>query len=248
MNNLTKLKEILSKINDLKSFKHWNDDFINWRRETIETLIEIYWETHENIELFKFIKFDFSNSTWIPEDLLQEKYLNWLNIASTLLLKFVENLKDWKSEELKILENIFNKFTFVSKQLENRYWQWKRETIKINDEYDVQDLLHWLFKLYFDDIRAEERNPSYAWSSKRSDFLLKTEKIIIEVKKTRKDLKDKHLWEQLIIDISNYKKHNDCELLVCFVYDPENFIKNPRGIEKDLEETKDLKVKVYIRN
>jgi len=129
MNNLTKLKKILSKINDLKSLKYSNEYFLDWKKETIETLVEIYWELHENIEIFKFIKFDFSNSTWIPEDLLQEKYLNWLNTANTLLVKFIENLNDSKSEELKILENIFNKFTLVAKQLENRYW-WK-ETIKI---------------------------------------------------------------------------------------------------------------------
>lgn len=248
MNNLAKLKESLSKIDDLNKLKYWNQFFLDWKKETLELLIEIYWETNENVEFFNLIKFNFINSIWISEDILNEKYLKWLDIAKNLLSKFIENLSDTKSEELKILENIFNKFSDVSKQLEKRYWQWKRTTIKVNDEYDVQDLLHWLFKLYFDDIRAEERNPSYAWSSKRSDFLLKNEKIIIEVKKTNKNLKDKHIWEQLIIDIANYKKHNDCDFLVCFIYDPEKFIKNPRWIEKDLEDTQDLNVKVYIRN
>ena len=37
-----------------------------------------------------------------------------------------------------------------------------RQTSDINDEYDVQDLLHSLLTLYFDDIRREESNPSYA--------------------------------------------------------------------------------------
>lgn len=247
MNNLTKLKKILSKINDLKILKYSNEDFLDWKKETIEILVEIYWEIHENIELFKFIKFDFSNSTWIPEDLLQEKYLNWLNTANTLLVKFIENLNDSKSEELKILENIFNKFTLVAKQLENRYW-WK-ETIKIEVEYDVQDLLHALLKLYFEDIRDEEWNVSFAWRNSRIDFLLKNEKIMIEVKKTRNDLRDKKIWEEIILDKAKYKIHPDCEVLVCFIYDPDNLIENPRWLEKDLEEeTKDLKVKVYIRS
>ena len=42
------------------------------------------------------------------------------------------------------------------------------------------------FILYFDDIRAEEWTPSYAGKCARVDFLLKNEKIVIEVKKTRK--------------------------------------------------------------
>ena len=57
---------------------------------------------------------------------------------------------------------------------------------EIKDEYDVQDLLNALLRLNFDDVRPEEYTPSYAGSSTRVDFLLKKEKIVIEVKKTRK--------------------------------------------------------------
>ena len=115
----------------------------------------------------------------------------------------------------------------------------ERPTLDISDEYDTQDLLHALLKIYFGDIRTEEWNPSYAGSSTRSDFLLKDQKIIIEVKKTRASLKAKQLGEQLIIDIAKYKAHPDCRLLYCFVYDPEGYINNPRGIENDLNKTTD---------
>ena len=80
------------------------------------------------------------------------------------------------------------------------------------------------------------------------DFLLKDSEIAIEVKMTRKGLKDKELGEQLIIDIANYKQHPNCKKLYCFVYDPDCLIRNPRGMEKDLEALdKDFPVKVYIR-
>lgn len=138
--------------------------------------------------------------------------------------------------------NICKKFYNVARQLRSRYSN--RETIKIEDEYDAQDLFHALLKLYFDDIREEEWNPSYAGSSTRSDFLLKNEKLILELKKTRESMTDKDLGEQLIIDIAKYKSHPDSKILICFVYDPEGRIGNPYGIESDLNELTSEEMKV----
>ena len=133
----------------------------------------------------------------------------------------------------------------VAKQIRKRHSD--RETIEINDEYDVQDLLHGLLKIDFDDIRPEEYTPSYAGASTRVDFLLKREKIIIEVKKTRRGLNAKEIGEQLLIDIARYKSHPDCETLICFVYDPEERVANPIGLESDLEKnTSEINVKVII--
>ena len=66
------------------------------------------------------------------------------------------------------------------------------------------------------------------------DFLLKEEKIIIEAKMARANHAAKEISEELIIDASRYKAHQDCKTLVCLVYDPNNHIKNPRGVERDL--------------
>ena len=142
------------------------------------------------------------------------------------------------------IEGLCHRFHRVASQLRNRYSD--RPTIAIEDEYDVQDLIHALLKLGFDDIRAEEWTPSYAGGSARTDFLLKQEKVVIEIKKTRKGLGDKELGEQLIVDIEKYQSHPDCKSLLCFVYDPEGRIGNPQGIIKDLENrnagTIDLKI------
>ena len=130
-----------------------------------------------------------------------------------------------------ILGQIFIRFHKIARQLRNRHDN--RQTLSIEDEYDVQDLLHALLHLYFDDIRAEEWTPSYAGKSARVDFLLKNEKTVIEVKKTRQGLADKEVGDQLIIDVDRYKGHPDCEKLICFVYDPEGRIGNPNGIMDD---------------
>ncbi|KDN55525.1 PD-(D/E)XK nuclease domain-containing protein [Flavobacterium seoulense] len=144
------------------------------------------------------------------------------------------------------LLTILERFHLVVRQLRNRYDS--RNTLDVNDEYDVQNLLHSLLILHFDDIRAEEWTPSYAGKSSRMDFLLKDYKIIIEVKKTRSNLRAKEVGSQLIEDIARYKTHPDCETLICFVYDPEGLVGNPRGLENDLSsDDNNLRVRVYIR-
>ena len=85
----------------------------------------------------------------------------------------------------------------------------------MKDEYDVQDLLHALLRIFFKDIRPEEWVPSYAGSSSRMDFLLHQEEIVIEVKMTRDGLKQKELVDQLLIDIARYEKHPGCKTLIC---------------------------------
>ncbi len=166
-----------------------------------------------------------------------------------LMEHIIQTLKENRSEYIKILSsdlnnsnyeninqkdlfNILNKFHNIVVQLRDRYDE--RTTLDVEDEYDVQDLLHALLKLYCEDIRTEEWCPSYAGTSSRQDFLLKNEKIVIETKKTRKGLSNKELANELIIDINRYSTHPDCSKLICFVYDPENRVKNPRGFEADL--------------
>ena len=143
------------------------------------------------------------------------------------------------------LDRVFARFHRVARQLRSRHGG--RDTLDINDEYDVQDLLHALLQLYFDDIRDEEWTPSYAGSAARVDFLLKNEKTVIEVKKTRQGLADKEVGNQLIEDIERYKVHPDCEKLICFVYDPEGRIGNPNGVMNDLNSRPEGFAKVVIQ-
>ena len=144
--------------------------------------------------------------------------------------------------EIDSLLKLFSRFHLIAKQLRNRHKN--RSTLTIEDEYDVQDLLHALLKIYFDDIRPEEWTPSYCGGSSRMDFLIKTEKIVIEVKKTRTNLEAKEIGEQLLIDIAKYAQHPDCRTLICFIYDPEGRIGNPTGLETDLNYLSTEKLKI----
>lgn len=153
--------------------------------------------------------------------------------------------KEGRDDPWWIIKAVCERFHMVAKQIQKRHN--KRPTLEINDEYDVQDLLHALLKLFFDDIRGEEHTPSYAGGSARMDFLLKDHDIVIEVKKTRKGLSDKDIGNQLVEDKSRYRTHSNCKILVCFIYDPEGIITNPKGLMKDLhEESDDFSVRVLI--
>jgi hypothetical protein len=104
----------------------------------------------------------------------------------------------------------------------------------VSDEYDVQDLLHAILKLHFDDVRPEEWTPSYAGNASRIDFLLPRERTIIEVKMTRQNLGQKEVANELIVDVARYAKSPNVDNLVCLIYDPIRRCTNPAALEDDL--------------
>ena len=169
--------------------------------------------------------------------------VNALNNSGYIDTNKKENEKD--NTALDTLVQIFKKFHVSALQLTKRYNN--RTPFIIDDEYDVQDYIHALLKIHFNDVRPEEYTPSYAGSSSKIDFLLKDEKTLVEVKFATSKLRDNKIGEQFIVDIERYKSHPDCKTLACFVYDPNFNIKNPYGLEKDLSGKKDkLSIKVFI--
>jgi len=163
--------------------------------------------------------------------------------VDNILSKYKPSLKIEQTSQL--VEKVLERFHTVVREIRQRHEN--RPSFSINDEYDVQDFLRGLLRLYFDDVRDEEWTPSYAGSSARMDLLLKNEQIVIEVKMARKGLGQKRIREQLIIDKAYYKGHKDCKKLYCFIYDPEGKIKNPRGFERDLSDKVDgFETKVLI--
>jgi hypothetical protein len=144
------------------------------------------------------------------------------------------------------LELLFERFHLVARRMQTR--RASRPTLQITDEYDVQDLLHALLTIFFEDIRKEEWAPSYAGAATKMDYLLPELETAVEVKKTRPTLTARDVGEELIVDIKKYQEHPRCRKLVCFVYDPDGFISNPRGVEADLSKQHDkLAVRVMIR-
>ncbi|GCE17278.1 hypothetical protein [Dictyobacter kobayashii] len=155
---------------------------------------------------------------------------------------------DTTTRAVEIIERIARNFHKAVNVLCNRHKE--RTAFVIEDEYDVQDLFGAMLRSFFDDVRAEEVVPSYAGGHSRIDFLIKDENIIVELKKTRKNLKDKEIGNELLIDLSRYSSHPNCKTFMAFVYDPDRYIKNPVGLERDLskpgQSSAEMRVKVII--
>ncbi len=135
-------------------------------------------------------------------------------------------------EALALVVALCRRFHLFAHQLLRRHGA--RETVRIVDEYDVQDLMHALLKLHFDDVRAEEATPGVAGRSGRVDFLLKDESVVVETKMARRNLDQNEIANQLIVDMKRYRSHPDLRALVCFVYDPGGLCRAPAALENDL--------------
>jgi hypothetical protein len=144
-----------------------------------------------------------------------------------------------------LVVNICRRFDVVRRQLLRRYGG--RGTLEITDEYDVQDLMHALLLVNFADVRAEAWNPPYLGGATRTDFLLPQEGLIVEVKKTRANLRDAQVGEQLAADVTRYSDpvaNRGAGTLVCFVHDPDHVLVNPDGLENDLSTTSNYRLQV----
>lgn len=230
-------------------------EFTKWHRDTEVAIERIFGTGSRNLADFQRVSYTLSVYTSSTTDgEIHAGYVRGLARAEAVLSSMIDEIEEFgehgetverEPDRLSLIERLCLRFHAAARQLQSRHAG--RTTLTIEDEYDVQDLLHAILRLHFDDIREEEWTPSYAGAASRVDFLLKAEQIVIEVKKTRSSMTSRKLGEELIVDRARYERHPDCKMLVCFVYDPEGRIGNPVGIERDLEEHGGkLKVRVII--
>lgn len=99
-----------------------------------------------------------------------------------------------------------------------------RSSVDMEDEYDVQWLLHALLLPVVPDIVPEDPAPKLAGASSRLDFTSRAVKLGIEVKHLRKKGDASRMREELMVDQRQYQLHPYVETVVCFVYDPNGHI------------------------
>ena len=180
---IEELRQLLQERQEVRGSVHYTGNL-----DLVDSSSYFAWRT-KLLVFIRATKLDIPDIVTRIESLDKESYDNCEEIGKQIesLIYFLEqNIitisatenANWNSE----LENIFNKFHVIARQLRTRYNH--RNTLEIQDEYDVQDLLHALLLLHFDDVRAEEWTPSNAGGCARVDFLLKDYQTFIEVKKT----------------------------------------------------------------
>ena len=182
-------------------------------------------------------------------------YSNYLNsgtgelrghLASVKEMETVPKEKDESKIALMRIRKTLSRFDLFVDQLKRT----RKDKIQytVQDEYDIQNLVHALLRLDFDDVRKEDPSPICAGSSSRIDLVLKKEKILVEIKKSNSTNREKEIGDQLIEDIAKYAEYPDAMILICFIYDPEHWLENPVGLIHDLEKqsTEKLNVEVII--
>jgi hypothetical protein len=269
-NAINRLRRLYDKVGQAANAGKASPKSQLWFSSVVETLNDIFGNPNIFVEILSnSIRIsqlpldqveEFERTIASPEFFQKVDSRFYFNIAATIKLA-IEELDEFWNEKYSQKANrggsvslqnavekvvrILDRFHVVARQLQNRYSN--RETITINDEYDVQNLLHALLKIDFDDIRPEEHTPSYASGSSRMDFLIKASSMVIETKKTRNSLTAKEVGDELAIDIARYRNHPDCKILICFVYDPEARIGNPVGLTKDVQKLSTTELEVIVR-
>src|SRR5262249_13935572 len=82
-----------------------------------------------------------------------------------------EGAVEFQFNAIALVIHICRRFHTVALQIRKRHDS--RGTLDVQDEYDLQDLMHALLRAFFDDVRPEEYVPSYAAKCTRVDFFLK---------------------------------------------------------------------------
>jgi hypothetical protein len=133
---------------------------------------------------------------------------------------------------INIIRNMLLDFHIAQKRLGDR--RKGKENFEIQDEYDMQDLLYFAIRTCFPGVELEDPVPKVAGSSSRVDLVLKGMGIIIEIKYVSEAAKVRGIVDDLKSDIESYYAHPECAYLFCFIYDPKDFIDDPKPIENDL--------------
>jgi hypothetical protein len=112
-----------------------------------------------------------------------------------------------------------------------------RNSLSVGDEYDLQDAVEVALRLMYPDVRPEEHTPSSAGSASRIDFLVKRERVAVEVKVTRPGRSEKQIKPEALVDIHDYQEHPSVDTLVIVVYDLASTFVNGDGFADDLSGT-----------
>lgn len=177
VNAIDTLKKLIEEIDILKAINWREPDYEVWKGKAIRYVKKQFGDDSDYANEIKdvlnppvLVTTDTPDSYWV--NLRRET----LASARAHLQGYLDELEQSTPDESKSiiginigpsnadivmanLQRIFTNFHFVVKSIAKRYAS--RPTLEVNDEYDVQDLLLALMRIFFDDIRREEWTPSY---------------------------------------------------------------------------------------
>src|SRR5882672_10130583 len=135
-------------------------EFEKWKRDTEIAIEQIFGRATRHIQDFKNIRFYQTLSyTGMPADAQQVRCREGLEEARAILQSMLEEIQEYglgdseptNQDSFALIARLCARFPLVVRQLRDRHAN--RPPFVVNDEYDVQDLMHALLHLRFDEIR-----------------------------------------------------------------------------------------------
>ncbi|MCZ7448138.1 hypothetical protein [Rhizobium rhizogenes] len=246
--------ELIVSVGSLEQLDPADPKFLRWKRECAVVVSRTFGESSAQMKSWNDIPYRLmvfgSNTTKHKHHEAYRKGLRqaveFLDSFQADVVRYGLNRPPTETNAQRTVEKICDRFPLVARQLLHRHGG--RETLVVNDEYDIQDLMHGLLRLHFDDVRAEDAVPSYAGGNSRIDFFLKSEGIVIETKMMRDSLTPKKVGEELIIDIARYQARGDVKTVIFFVFDPAHRISNPTALLDVEKQVESVRIKVIVRS
>lgn len=188
--------------------------------------------------------------SYTDEDINTDTLYKVINIVKQTKLN--QEVSEIYQEDIltKILE-VINNFKSASSYLTDR--RKGKHPIKLDDEYDMQDILHCILTPFFPTMGSEE---VIAGNAERRflkiDFMINDERIGIECKFIRDKTHANGITKELNDDIQTYHKHQNCDTLIFFIFDKNMDISKPKRLEKEYSkmqsfEGKNMMIHLLIR-
>lgn len=141
---------------------------------------------------------------------------------------------------LDIIRRVCTRFHTIARQLRLR--REYRPTLDVDDDRDVQDLLCALLRYELEEVAPHEWTPSYQNNGPAIALILPRHHCAVLGKKTKSGIGPREIGHQLTADTQEFSPAGGYQSVVCFVYDPEGRIGNPRGLEAELARVSDSQV------
>ncbi len=243
----TRLEQAIAQIPRIKLLDPTSVEFQKWASDTLTDIGYIFGNTSRHYEIFSAESRHFRDERSMPtlRRYFAERLDSWRDRLQAMLQEV--EVKDHCGDSvaldhLILIRQMLARFHPVAQQLRRRHDH--RETLSVEDHYDVRDLLHTLLRLHFDDIADEVADPKCTESPSRLPFALHAAGVVVVVKKTGPVFGTKEAEDQLRKDLEFYRK--GFRRLICFIYDPDGYIRNPRAFMKGWSREGEYSVEVHI--
>jgi hypothetical protein len=133
--------------------------------------------------------------------------------------------------DIALIEQVCKRLPNAARILSNRQSK-NKQPYDIEDEYDVQDLLHGILRAYVKYSVQEDPIPKVAGSkSSRADISIEELSLLIEIKYARGPNDQKRIFEEISQDLTLYTAWKPLKTLFVVIYNSGD-LKDPEALEK----------------